>query len=460
MNRDKPCQPLSLFAAAVSALFTMVAGTALAPGCTYDDEVGSITSASRASNTDTYNLHLQELVRFKPIEPGADAVAGRELFGVAADLLTEDKSLALFEGLSQAFGGVVVSNQRTCFTCHRGSNVGFGLPPPPLSASIPATDALFTGIQADAQGDPDAAHNLDALGLIKYRPNRFNLIRPATDSFRRVFFWRKSPRLTNVGLTNGLLLDARARNIFEADRGAIFSHTQSSDLRFDDLFQVEDGNDLEAFQFSLLSDPMLAALRDPAHPMHDTLVEDPFYTVPITSPAERQGQRVFIQYCMGCHDTPNVFNNVSNIEASGSGARPVAFPPFPPSLARTFDIGVSQSNRHHLRFTHDEGNGTFSAIVIPLVKNDGTMVQHTVSFDIGLAATTARWEDLGRFKVPQLRAIKDAGPYFHDNSAATLEEVVDYFNSDAYNESKDGRRFPIHLSTGERAALLSFLKIL
>ena len=62
--------------------------------------------------------------------------------------------------------------------------------------------------------------------------------------------------------------------------------------------------------------------------------------------------------------------------------------------------------------------------------------------------------------MPQLRGVKDAGPYFHDNSAATLEEVVDYFNSDAYNQSKDGQRFPIQLNESEREALLAFLEIL
>jgi cytochrome c peroxidase len=212
--------------------------------------------------------------------------------------------------------------------------------------------------------------------------------------------------------------------------------------------------------FGLLSDPVLVALRDPTHPMHQTLIDQPFYTVPIKTQAQERGKRVFRQYCMGCHNTPNVFNNLSNIEPQGNGARDVDFLPFPPSLARTFDIGVAQQNKHGLRFTYHEGDGTFSPIVIPLVANDRTVVQHTVTFDIGLAATTARVEDIGRFKVPQLRGVRDNGPYFHNNSAATLEEVVDYFNSDAYNKSRDGQRFPIDLSAQERTDLLAFLDIL
>jgi len=77
-----------------------------------------------------------------------------------------------------------------------------------------------------------------------------------------------------------------------------------------------------------------------------------------------------------------------------------------------------------------------------------------------LAMTTGRYEDIGRFKVPQLRGLSRNAPYFHDNSAATIEEVVDYFNSDAYNRSRDGRRFPIRLTPRERHDLLQFLKAL
>ena len=58
---------------------------------------------------------------------------------------------------------------------------------------------------------------------------------------------------------------------------------------------------------------------------------------------------------------------------------------------------------------------------------DGSETQ-ALTPDPGLAATTGRRSDLNRFETPQLRAIKHTAPYFHDNSAATLEEVVDHYN--------------------------------
>ncbi|AUX21940.1 uncharacterized protein SOCEGT47_024380 [Sorangium cellulosum] len=422
--------------------------------------LGAAEGEIRATNTGSYNLHLEETLRFNPVQPGADPARGRALFGLAADSDTEDKSQALFEGPSVAFGGTVVSNQRTCFTCHRGLVVELGLPAAPLSASIDAGDALFTGIQADAQGDPDALGNLDELALIKYRPNRFNPQRGEDDPFRRVFFWRKSTRLINVAFGIGFLNDARGRTMFETDRGAVFSHTQSSDRRFDDLFSVQDGNDLEAFQFSQLSDPRLAALRDPSDPMFRVLARDPFYTVPVATRAQERGKRVFEKYCMTCHNVPNVFSNLSNIEPLGNGETDVQNPVFGPSVGRTFNVGVSERNRHGLRFTHHAGGGRFEPIVLPLVDEDGAVVPFEVTMDVGLAATTGRLQDVGRFKVPQLRRLARNAPYFHDNSAMTIEEVVDHFNSDFYNRSRDGRRFPIRLDHRQRADLIEFLRIL
>lgn len=441
----------------VTAAFVLLLGCA-------DDSIGTGSQAVTvfpSLNAGSRNLHLQNALRFNPTAPGADVARGRALFGLAADSDEEDKSQALFEGPSQEFGGVVVSNGRTCASCHRGFGNNLGLPMLPLSDSIPESDALFTGIEADAGGDPDALHNLDQLGLVKYRPNRFDYLRGAGDPYREVFFWRKTPYLVNTALQHGFLNDGRGRVMLETDRGAIFSHTQNSDGRFGDLFSKQDADDLAAFQFEeTLSDPALAALRDPGDPMFETLATDPFYTVPVTTWAQRRGKWVFVRNCMICHNVPNVFNNLANVDPLG-GVRSDENPTFAPSVGRTFNIGVAERNAHGLRFTrYDADAGSFDDIVIPLADEDGSINHHRVTFDIGLAATTGRSADIGRFKVPQLRRIKDIGPYFHDNSAASLEEVIEYFDSPAYNESRDGRRFPIDMSSEEKRDLLEFLLIL
>lgn len=423
------------------------------------------------TNSGTDQLHLEDTVRFDTLAPGADPVRGQAVFGLAADGVSEDPTEALFEGPSMLYGGPVVSNGRTCFTCHRGPDAAFGLGPLPLSAHVPPTDTLFTGLNADAQGDPDGFFNLDQLGLVKHRLNRFNPTRGQEDPFRQVFGWRKSVPLTNVAFAHGLLTDGRGRVMLDAARGAVFAHTQEADERFDDLLRTRrsDFDDVEAFLFSIVSDPQLLALRDPGHPDHDALVENPFLTVdlqadgpsPAVFQARKKGRKVFKNYCYrSCHNTPNVFNNLSNMEGVGNGERPEDYAPMAPSTGRTFNIGVSERNAHGLRFSKYVGGNVFAPIVLPLANEDGSVDEHTVEFDVGLAGTTGRTEDIGRFKVPQLRNLAANAPYFHDNSAATIADVVDYFCSDEYNGSKDGMRFPIHLTPTQRDDLIAFLEIL
>lgn len=449
LQLDMNLKPYSVFAATlatvllISALLTSAGARAQLPTMNVAD----------GSN----NLHLERTLRFQGLQPGADAARGQARFGLAADGVSEDPSDALFEGFSQVSGKEVFSNGRTCFTCHRGPEEGFGLPSPPLSASIPASDSLFTEMEADAQGDPDALFNLDQLGLVKYRPNRFDPRRQPGDPFFEVFAWRKSQKLVNARFSQGFLTDGRGRVMFETARGAVFSHTQAGDDRFDDLFPLSSANDIEAFLFGILSDPRLAALADPSDPLHETLEQRPFYTVELDTLLERRGKAVFARYCYVCHNTPNVFSSLENVEPVGNGERPVIFPSFAPPVGRMYDVGVSERNRHGLRFTRLV-DGEEVPIVLPLARDDGALIEWEVTMDPGLAATSGRWEDLGRFKVPQLRNLKDNAPYFHDNSTSTLEEVVEHFTSSWYNESRDGRRYPIRLTAHQKKALLAFLE--
>ena len=47
--------------------------------------------------------------------------------------------------------------------------------------------------------------------------------------------------------------------------------------------------------------------------------------------------------------------------------------------------------------------------------------------DNGLYNTSADRDDIGKFKIPTLRNIALTAPYYHDGSAATLEEVIDNY---------------------------------
>jgi cytochrome c peroxidase len=80
-------------------------------------------------------------------------------------------------------------------------------------------------------------------------------------------------------------------------------------------------------------------------------------------------------------------------------------------------------------------------------------------------AGLAQTDDLkGLFRTKSLRQIAETGPFFHDGSVATLEDVVRHYNkggaSEGYPGTKDGLMEPLNLSDGEIADIVAFLRSL
>ncbi len=80
----------------------------------------------------------------------------------------------------------------------------------------------------------------------------------------------------------------------------------------------------------------------------------------------------------------------------------------------------------------------------------------------GLYEHTQQPADIGKFKPPTLRNIAVTGPYMHDGSMATLEEVIDHYAAggkmDHVNKSRILR--PFKLTSSEKQDLVEFLKSL
>jgi len=70
--------------------------------------------------------------------------------------------------------------------------------------------------------------------------------------------------------------------------------------------------------------------------------------------------------------------------------------------------------------------------------------------DPGRALVTGRCRDIAAFKLPTLRGLAARPPYFHNGSAATLDDAVSFYD----------RRFGIGFTAYERADLLAFLRSL
>lgn len=81
--------------------------------------------------------------------------------------------------------------------------------------------------------------------------------------------------------------------------------------------------------------------------------------------------------------------------------------------------------------------------------------------DTGRFAITHKESDFGAFKTPTLREVERTGPYMHDGSLATLEEVIDYYDRGGIkNKNLHPLMRPLHLSVEDKRALISFLKSL
>lgn len=89
-------------------------------------------------------------------------------------------------------------------------------------------------------------------------------------------------------------------------------------------------------------------------------------------------------------------------------------------------------------------------------QNIGTTLDY--SADPGRYRITLNPDDIGKFKVPTLRNIALTGPYMHDGSMATLEEVIDHFASGGLpHPNRSALMQPFVLTATERAQLIAFL---
>ena len=94
--------------------------------------------------------------------------------------------------------------------------------------------------------------------------------------------------------------------------------------------------------------------------------------------------------------------------------------------------------------------------------------------DKGIGALSGRVQDEGLFKVPSLRNIELTAPYMHDGRFATLEQVVEFYNSGVTNHpnlspplrvptppgAPPGPPRRLNLTAEQKAALVAFLKTL
>lgn len=120
-------------------------------------------------------------------------------------------------------------------------------------------------------------------------------------------------------------------------------------------------------------------------------------------------------------------------------------------------------------------HGTDNFVPGPTINNNGLENPYV---DKGVGALTGLPQDEGLFKVPSLRNIELTAPYMHDGRFATLEEVVEFYNSGVVNHpnlspplrvppppgappgSPPGPPRRLNLTPQQKASLVAFLKTL
>lgn len=93
--------------------------------------------------------------------------------------------------------------------------------------------------------------------------------------------------------------------------------------------------------------------------------------------------------------------------------------------------------------------------------NTGVGWEQGASRDLGRARVTAQEDDKGAFRTPTLREVASTGPYMHDGSLKTLEDVVDFYSDGGKpNPYLDGEMSRLDLTAAEKVDLIAFLHTL
>lgn len=133
--------------------------------------------------------------------------------------------------------------------------------------------------------------------------------------------------------------------------------------------------------------------------------------------------------CTTCHDTPNVGNH---------------------SLPVPLDIGIGHSATYESNAAISSALARVQTPDLPIFKVTCTAVtppRTVFTTDLGKALVSGRCADLIRVKGPILRGLAARAPYFHNGAAATLRQVVDFYDE----------RFDMGLSNEQKQQLEAFL---
>jgi cytochrome c peroxidase len=134
------------------------------------------------------------------------------------------------------------------------------------------------------------------------------------------------------------------------------------------------------------------------------------------------GPQSIVSTCGICHDSPNAGNH---------------------SVSAPLNIGVADP---------PGGNNVLDTSYLPVmtVCQLPSLTTCVKTTDPGRAMITGKFADVGKFKGPVLRGLAARAPYFHNGSAQSLQDIVNFYNT----------RFNIDFTPREKSDLIAFLNSL
>jgi cytochrome c peroxidase len=130
-------------------------------------------------------------------------------------------------------------------------------------------------------------------------------------------------------------------------------------------------------------------------------------------------------FCGTCHDTPDAGNH---------------------SVKAPLNIGIANAG-----MKSPPGLDISGLPIFTLWCTSGPLAGKTFQVtDIGRAMISGKCADIGKVKGPVLRGLAARAPYFHNGSAATVSDVVEFYN----------QRFGIGFTAQQKADLVAFLNAL
>ncbi|HET9269433.1 MAG TPA: hypothetical protein VFO31_14765 [Vicinamibacterales bacterium] len=348
----------------------------------------------------------------------------------------------LFE--RETFGG----NGRTCSTCHSASTGTVSPEDAQERFARNPGDPLFRHDGSDDfQGHGASRMLKDATVLVEI-PLPLNVSLADDPSARTVILRRGIPSTLNTpALDPVLMLDGRQPTLEAQAVGAMHDHAQA--------LRPATGKELERLAAFERTDGFFSS---PAMRAFARAGVAPVLPEGVT-PSEKRGRRFFEDVvdfadlkhgaCAACHAGP-MLNETNDFAQIVFGT---------PKGTRFQSVGVSEVNAaqnpvHEYVFTNRDGSTT-----------------HVVSPDPGRALVTGvapkddpTFSNVNAFKTPTLWGAHKTAPYFHDNSAKTLEDVAAHYNLFFTLTSDPDGPGPVEpllsLTAQDQADIVAYMKLL